>query len=108
MCPHFKTSKTAPVPKYCCEKNHSLLNVILSVYTGELQSRNEQIKSLSAQLKISESEENNKSTALQSTQEQLARMSEKHSHTSMAVQDLEVSRYLQILIKFPFFQQNHF
>ncbi|XP_013384584.1 coiled-coil domain-containing protein 62 isoform X2 [Lingula anatina] len=56
---------------------------------GELHSRGEQIKGLTAQLKMLESDGSNKSSALESTQDQLRRISEKHSHTQLHLQELE-------------------
>ena len=63
----------------------------------ELDSRNEEIHSLSAQLRVTESEEQNKETALNNTQEQLATVTEQHSHAALQLRDL------QVLTQFSFF-----
>lgn len=60
-------------------------------HEGELQERNHDYRSLQAKLRTAESEELSKSTALNSTQEQLAAITEQHSQTTNHLLEVEVN-----------------
>ena len=56
----------------------------------EVQDRNEEYRSVIARLRTAESEDMNKSTALNSTQEQLASVTEQHSQATTRLLETEV------------------
>ena len=66
----------------------------ICLFAGDVHSRTEQVKALTTKIKCLESSDLNKSTALESTQQQLATLSEKNSHTAMHLHELEVSQPL--------------
>ena len=55
-----------------------------------LQQKSDDYRNVSTKLKISESEENSKSTVLRNTQDQLVKITEQHSNAVLKLRELQV------------------
>ena len=60
------------------------------IFAGTLHLRNDELRQLMAQLRVVETEGHNKSTALESAQQQLTQLSEQKSQSELHVQELQV------------------
>ena len=68
--------------------------IVTSYFSDEIQSKNDDIRSLTSKLRVAESEIAQRSTALSHTQDQLASLSEQQSEQLIRVDELHVSRHL--------------
>ena len=66
--------------------------IVTSDFLDEIQSKNDDIRSLTSKLRVAESEIAQRSTALSHTQDQLASLSEQQSEQLIRVDELHVSR----------------
>jgi hypothetical protein len=69
---------------------YSLFKAVITIVSGELQNRSDEVYGLRAQLRTVEAEESNQRSAVEGARQQLAAITEQHSHALLQQNELQV------------------